>query len=148
MKGGNDPPHEPEKPVAIAAAAVVVFSETNVSALFLVPCRPLLLLYSLLYFLKRAAHVSRKIDKKLAAAVDSERERMSALKHKLEVAEDAARAATKAARAAADGEASGRRAAMELAELAREQKVRRVPRCRLSAVVPPPPGMDVFRMIG
>lgn len=62
-------------------------------------------------------------DKKLAAVVDSERDRILALKHKLEVAEDAARAATRAGRVAAEGEASGRRAAKELAELAREQKV-------------------------
>eukprot|EP00903_Cladosiphon_okamuranus_P006766 g6598.t1 len=61
-------------------------------------------------------------DNKLATAVDSERERNLALKLKLKAAEDAARAATKAARAAAEGEASGRRVAMELAELAREQK--------------------------
>lgn len=66
-------------------------------------------------------------DKKLAAAVDSERDRISALKHKLEVAEDAARTAAKAGRAAAEGEANGRRAATELAELARKQKVMRQP---------------------
>ncbi|CAM9980785.1 unnamed protein product [Ectocarpus sp. 12 AP-2014] len=61
-------------------------------------------------------------DKKLASAVDSERDRIVVLKHKLEAAEDAARAAAKAARASAEGEAKGRRAAAELAELAREQK--------------------------
>ncbi|CAM9225275.1 unnamed protein product [Pylaiella littoralis] len=61
-------------------------------------------------------------DKKLAAAVDSERERMSALTRKLEAAQDAARAAAKAARVAAEGEAEGRRVATELAELARQQK--------------------------
>lgn len=60
-----------------------------------------------------------------------------ALKHKLEAVEDAARAATKAARAAAEGEASGKRVAMELAELAREQKVRHVDQCRVSARSPP-----------
>ncbi|CAM9387669.1 unnamed protein product [Ectocarpus sp. 8 AP-2014] len=61
-------------------------------------------------------------DKKLASAVDSERDRIVVLKHKLEAAEDAARAAAKAARASAEGEAKGRRAAAELADLAREQK--------------------------
>ncbi|CAM9974583.1 unnamed protein product, partial [Ectocarpus sp. 12 AP-2014] len=61
-------------------------------------------------------------DKKLASAVDSERDRIVVLKHKLEAAEAAARAAAKAARASAEGEAKGRRAAAELAELAREQK--------------------------
>ncbi|CAM9670378.1 unnamed protein product [Ectocarpus sp. 6 AP-2014] len=61
-------------------------------------------------------------DKKLASAVDSERDRIVVLKHKLEAAEDAARAAAKAARASAEGEARGRRAAAELADLAREQK--------------------------
>lgn len=63
-------------------------------------------------------------DTKLAAAVDAERERFSALKHKLEQAEDSARVAASKARAAAEGEVRGRRAAVELAELAREQKVR------------------------
>ncbi|CAM9859750.1 unnamed protein product, partial [Ectocarpus fasciculatus] len=61
-------------------------------------------------------------DKKLASAVDSERDRIVVLKHKLEAAEDAGLAAAKAARASAEGEARGRRAASELAELAREQK--------------------------
>ncbi|CAM9784123.1 unnamed protein product [Ectocarpus sp. 4 AP-2014] len=61
-------------------------------------------------------------DKKLASAVDSERDRIVVLEHKLEAAEDAARAAAKTARASAEGEAKGRRAAVELAELAREQK--------------------------
>ncbi|CBJ29266.1 Hypothetical leucine rich repeat protein [Ectocarpus siliculosus] len=61
-------------------------------------------------------------DKKLVSAVDSERDRIVVLKHKLEAAEDAARAAAKAARASAEGEARGRRAAAELADLAREQK--------------------------
>lgn len=49
---------------------------------------------------------------------------MSALKHKLEESEAEARAARSAAKGAVEREARGRRAAIELAELARQQKVR------------------------
>lgn len=69
-------------------------------------------------------NVDGSADKKLAAAVDAERDRIVLLKHKLEAAEDGARAAARAARSAAEGEAKARRAASELADLARQQKVR------------------------
>ena len=62
-------------------------------------------------------------DNKVVTAVEEEREKAFVLKRKLEEAEAAAREAAAAARAAAEGEAKGRRAAGDLAELAREQKV-------------------------
>ena len=71
------------------------------------------------------SHVCTRVsaDNKLAAAVEVERERALAVESKLEEAEAAARDASAVARAAAEGEAKGRRAAGDLAELAREQKV-------------------------
>lgn len=55
--------------------------------------------------------------------MEAEREHSLALKHKLEGAEAAARMTTACAREAEEGQARGRRAVAELAELARQQKV-------------------------
>lgn len=62
-------------------------------------------------------------DAKLASAVRAEREQTLALRRKVEELEADARARSLAAKAAAEGETRGRRAAVELAELARQQKV-------------------------
>lgn len=66
-------------------------------------------------------------DAKLANAVGDERARSSALKVRLEEAEEATRRAVAAGREAAEREERGRLAATELAELVRQQKVPTAP---------------------